>query len=193
MAVPDAVLLFATGLTVEAMSCTMPRVGLRARIRSIHWPDKSLMVPRPIACRSDPSGSAKPHSPGPLCRRRSSASVHIRQGDQIPTGGTTRPMRADHSCQCVHRPERHLPSRSSRLRCRVHDKRAAQHRRSLRATKLERQAAVKGRVSKMNPKGSRRTQGPHPPNSRRGQNAAFPRSLTCSLNLEGRQVGEGFH
>src|SRR5262249_18016368 len=56
----------------------------------------------------------------------------IRQGDQIPTVGTTRPMHADHSCQCVRRLAHHSPSRSSRLRRRVRDKPAAQHRRSPR-------------------------------------------------------------
>src|SRR5262249_13884009 len=42
----------------------------------------------------------------------------------------TRPMRADHSCHYVPRPEHHPPSRSNRVRRRVHDKPATQHRRS---------------------------------------------------------------
>src|SRR5262249_16104058 len=65
--------------------------------------------------QSGQSGSAKLHGPRRLCRRRSSASPdrgagaqrrshpRIRQGDQIPTAGTTRPMRADHSGHCVRR------------------------------------------------------------------------------------------
>src|SRR5262249_13934797 len=39
-------------------------------------------------------------------------------------------MRADHSCHCVRRPEHHPPSRSNRVRRRVRDKPATQHRRS---------------------------------------------------------------
>src|SRR5262245_11408081 len=39
-------------------------------------------------------------------------------------------MRADHSCHCVCRPEHHSPSRSNRVRRRVRDKPATQHRRS---------------------------------------------------------------
>src|SRR5262245_34288914 len=39
-------------------------------------------------------------------------------------------MRADHSCHCVRRPEHHPPSRSNRVRRRVRDKPAIQHRRS---------------------------------------------------------------
>src|SRR5262249_29903549 len=39
-------------------------------------------------------------------------------------------MRADHSCHCLRRPEHHPPSRSNRVRRRVHDKPATQHRRS---------------------------------------------------------------
>src|SRR5262249_46448842 len=39
-------------------------------------------------------------------------------------------MRADHSCHCARRPEHHPPSRSNRVRRRVHDKPATQHRRS---------------------------------------------------------------
>src|SRR5262249_31809684 len=49
---------------------------------------------------------------------------------QIPTAGTTRPMRVDHSCHCVRRPEHHPLSRSNRVRRRVRDKPATQHRRS---------------------------------------------------------------
>src|SRR5262249_55245683 len=41
-------------------------------------------------------------------------------------------MHADHSCQCVRRPAHPSPSRSSRLRRRVRDRPAAQHRRSPR-------------------------------------------------------------
>src|SRR5262245_4904576 len=95
-----------------------------------------------MASRSAPSGWAKPRSSAPLCRRQSSAwpdrgagarrrsHPRIRQGDQIPTAGTTRPMRADHSCHCVRRPEHHPPSRSNRVRRRVRDKPTTQHRRS---------------------------------------------------------------
>src|SRR5215831_6519366 len=39
-------------------------------------------------------------------------------------------MRADHSCHCVRRPEHHPSSRSNRVRRRVRDKPATQHRRS---------------------------------------------------------------
>jgi hypothetical protein len=43
---------------------------------------------------------------------------------------TTRPRRVDHSCHCVRRPEHHAPSRSNRVRRRVRDMPAIQHRRS---------------------------------------------------------------
>src|SRR5258707_711826 len=39
-------------------------------------------------------------------------------------------MRADHSCHCVRRPEHHPPARSNRVRRRVRDKPATQHRKS---------------------------------------------------------------
>ena len=73
------------------------------------------------------------------CRRQSSASPdhdaaarrrshpRIRQGRQIPTAETARPMHVEHSCQCVHRLAHYSPSRSSRLRRRVRDRRKAQH------------------------------------------------------------------
>ena len=115
---------------------------------------RSSWAPRAIASRSAPSDSAKPRSSAPLCRRQSSASPdrgggarrrshpRIRQGDQIPTAGTTRPMRADHSCHCVRRPEHHPPSRSNRARRRVRDKPATQHRRSPGSRETGHQAAV---------------------------------------------------
>jgi hypothetical protein len=49
---------------------------------------------------------------GAVARRRSRPSIP--RADQIPTVGTTRPMRADRSCQCVPRPEHHSPSSSAR-------------------------------------------------------------------------------
>ena len=61
---------------------------------------------------------------------RDAGAPRIRQDDEISTDGTTRPMRADHSCQCARRPEHHPPSRSNRARRRVRDKPATQHRRS---------------------------------------------------------------
>ena len=110
----------------------------RSTGRTSQQEQKGSRVPKAIASRSGPSGSAKPHNPEPLCRRRSSASPdhgagarrrsrpRIRQGDQIPTAGTTQPMRVDHSCQCVRRPEHHSPSPSNRSHHRVRDRQAAQ-------------------------------------------------------------------
>src|SRR5262245_42492240 len=46
-------------------------------------------------------------------------------------------MHADHSCQCVRRLAHHSPSRSSRLRRRVRDRPAAQHRRSPQSRETE--------------------------------------------------------
>ena len=119
----------------------------RSTGRTSQQEQKGSRVPQAIASRSGPSGSAKPHNPEPPCLRQSSASPdhaadvrrrsrpRIQRGDQIPIAGTTRPMRAGHSCQCVCRQKHHSPSRSSRWRHRVRDRRAARHRTSPRSRK----------------------------------------------------------
>jgi hypothetical protein len=62
-------------------------------------------VPRATASRTGPSSSAKPHSPAPLCRRQSSASLdrsadarrrsrpRSQRDDQTPTAAANRPAR----------------------------------------------------------------------------------------------------
>src|SRR5215831_18257109 len=53
MAVPDAHLLLAVGgLTLESMSSTMPRGGLRPCTRSIQWPDRSARAAKFLGAAS---------------------------------------------------------------------------------------------------------------------------------------------
>src|SRR5262245_4504194 len=98
------------GLTLESMSSTMPRGGLRPCTRSIHWPDRSARAAkflgaashcvskRPIwlgeaalLCAALPPTIHRIAGSCAGARRRS--HPRIRQGDRIPTAGTTRPMR----------------------------------------------------------------------------------------------------
>jgi hypothetical protein len=69
----------------------------------------------PAALRHMPPGT-RTGARTALARPCARSHPRIRQGDQIPTAGTSRPMRADHSCHCVRRPEHHPPSRSESRR-----------------------------------------------------------------------------
>src|SRR6516162_2899690 len=135
------------GLTLESMSSTMPRGGLRPCTRSIHRPDRSARAAKFLGAASH-CVSKRPIWLGEaalLCAalpptiqriagswRRRSASFTSSYPARRPNTDcrNNRPMRADHSCHCVRRPEHHPPSQSSRLRRRVRDRRATQHRRS---------------------------------------------------------------
>ena len=79
MAIPDAVLLVAMGraharIHVRCHGAACDRAQDRSTGPTSRQEQKGSRVPRAIALRSAPSGSPKPHSPEPPCRRQSSAS-----------------------------------------------------------------------------------------------------------------------
>jgi hypothetical protein len=143
MAVPDAHLLPAwVGLTLESVSSTMPRGGLRPCTRSIHWPDSRAAK---FLGAAGHCVSKRPHltrrSRAPLRRLAADNPVHSRIVAQalgvvhiLVSGKATKYRLPEQPGQCVsnhlRRPEHHPRSRSNRVRRRVCDKPATQHRRS---------------------------------------------------------------
>ena len=109
------------------MSSRMPRAGLR-QSSEVLGRREPLRLEAPHLTRRRRAALRRFAADNPAHRRivaQALGVVHIlpriRQGDQIPTAGTTRRMGADHSCHCVRRPEHHPPSRSNRVRRRVRD------------------------------------------------------------------------
>jgi hypothetical protein len=148
MAVSDAILPLAVGRAHAEIHVEHDATMRSSTVhKPTHWLDKPAKGRTVLGCHEPLR--AKPQSPEQPCRRRSSGSPdhdagarhrshpRIRQGDQIPTAGTTRPMRADHPCQCVRRPEHHSPSPSSRLRRRVRDSEQPSNGGQYGAAKLE--------------------------------------------------------